>query len=368
MNAKRLVFLASSLVLVLAAALTLRLVNAGPWFESRAAEPVTPDAPRWSGDPPRAGVVPEPRTASAADLGFPRWADPGSNTAIRFQSDLDLIAPLGDGPENAALWFADFAVPAGARAADYADARRRAEDAGVRGGLLPDDPLVREAEAWVDQATMRFYPDSWPADGWNTQIPNLLMMLDLAKTWSARANTAGDLETALADYRRAIRLGRLLRQEDAVIISDLVGLAAIRIGLQGMYDRLVRDDEPRRAMVVALALGECAPQRLKTAETITRVDPSRYVSTGWLGADVDVSDDLFRTLSAMAEKDPDRRFRLEAILALNLVRFEGTRRQRRETAALLERLAATDDYWVAELAGWAASTPPDLASRSDMHR
>ena len=62
-----------------------------------------------------------------------------------------------------------------------------------------------------------------------------------------------------------------------------------------------------------------------------------------------MNDDVFRRLTGMAKDGPDRRFRLEAILSLNVVRFDGTRAQRRETAELLETLAAGDDPWIASM-------------------
>ncbi len=307
---------------------------------------------------------------TAGDLGFPEWSRPNHHPPIRFQTELDLIAPLGDGPENAAWWFADFARPAGAREAEYGEAVERAAQAAADRPsplLLPDDPLLLEAEPWIDQTRMQFYPDVWQPDGWNTQLPNLLMTLTLAKSWVARADGTEDLDAALDDYRRSIRLGRLLRQEDAVLITDLIGLACIKVGLEGMYGRLVEAGETEAALVVSLALGEHAPQRLKTSEIFTRIEPSRYISRGWFGIDVRMPDEVFRELIGMADNNPDRRFRLEAILALNIVRFEGTAKQRREAVEVLERLAATEDRWVAGLAQFALETPPDLEQWVDLH-
>jgi hypothetical protein len=365
-SARRVVLLALALVIVLAGSLALRLVNE-PVFTSARAEaeqaPVMREPLRWTGGAPRTGVVHEPRSLADGDLDFPEWARPGYDPPIRFQTDLDLIAPLGDGPENAALWFGDFARPSGAREPEYDEAVERGpdRDPGEPGPLLaPDDPLLLEAEPWVDQATMHFYPEVWEPDGWNTQIPNLLMTLTLARSWAARADATEDAGAALADYRRAIRLGRLLRQEDATLITDLVGLACIRIGLDGVYRRQVALGDTRSALVTALALGEHAPQRLKTSEIFTSIEPSRYLSRGWFGVDVRMSDDVFARLTSMAKDHPDRRFRLEAILSLNVARFEGTAAQRRETAALLEELAAGDDIWVSDLARYALETPPDL--------
>lgn len=358
---KRTVSLAVCLLLVLAGSLALRLVNEGPLHEARASEPVPKDPLRWTGGAPT-GQVPPPPTASAEALGFPHWAGRRTEPPIAFQTDLDRIAPLGDGPENAALWFADFARPAGARLEELDESKKRLDEPGPgwKNRLLPDDPLLLEAEPWVDQATMRFYPDVWEFDGWDTPIPNLLMMLDLARTWSARADERDDLDAALADYRRAIRLGRLLRQDDVTIISDLVGLACIRIGLEGMYDRYLDAGDLEHALLVSLSLGEIAPQRLKTSEAITRSDVSRYVRSGWLGEAVDVPDEHVEVLAGIAQGHSGRRFRIEAILNLNLIRFEGPRSQRNEAAAVLDELAGSDDPVIAAAADWARTHRPDL--------
>ena len=72
---------------------------------------------------------------------------------------------------------------------------------------------------------MRYYPDYLELDGYQTVVPNLLFQLNLAKSWVARGMAAEDLDAALEDYRRAMRLGRLLRQEDVTVIADLVGQA-----------------------------------------------------------------------------------------------------------------------------------------------
>ena len=74
------------------------------------------------------------------------------------------------------------------------------------------------------------------------------------------------------DFRRAIRLGRLLRQEDVVVISDLVGLASIHVGARGVYRRALADGDLELALLASAALGEVAPQRLRTSERITRTD------------------------------------------------------------------------------------------------
>ncbi len=76
---------------------------------------------------------------------------------------------------------------------------------------------------------------------------------------------AEDPEEGLEDCRRAIRLGRLLRQDDVVIINDLVGLACIHIGTRGVYRIAQREGDTELALLASIILGEVAPQRMMTA-------------------------------------------------------------------------------------------------------
>src|SRR5690242_7391394 len=58
---------------------------------------------------------PPPGATSAAIL-VPCWGCPGTDDwPIKFRTNLDLLAPLGTGAENAASWFAQFAKPNGTR-------------------------------------------------------------------------------------------------------------------------------------------------------------------------------------------------------------------------------------------------------------
>jgi len=367
-SSRRTVLLALILLLVLGGVLALRLVDRSLLSPSSAnvAQPIPPDPRVWTDGAPRLGEVPEPRPTTGEDLVFPTQLVLDKTLPIRFQTDLDTIAPLGDGPENAALWFADFVNPAGARMAEYHAAQTRAQAAGINRMLLPDDPLLLEAEPWVDQATMRFFPDVWqPVGGWQVKLPILMTAMSLSRSWVARGDAAEDLESALVDYRRAIRLGRLIRQEDAIGTTDLIGLACIRIGLDGIYSRLIEVGDSDRALIVSLALGEHALQPLRIAQLLTSTSPFRYLRRGWFGPELRMPDRVFHNLTKRAASDPDRRFRLEAILSLGVVHFEGTREQRRESAELLDRLAADDDIWIANFAEAARTTPPDLSEFTD---
>ena len=318
-KSRALVLAALTVVLALASTLAWRLRAS----RAEGAAPPAPPLPRFAGAAPRAAVR-SPKPPELDALNPPCWACAEAATwPIRFRTDLDLLAPLGDGTGNAALWLKDFAKPSGARLAEaVASTQRRIEGPGGVGLVLPpDDPLLREAEPWADQATMRFYPDVWELEGFRTPIPNLLVALSFARSWVARARLHPDAPEAFEDCRRAIRWGRLLRQEDATVIQDLVGLACIRIGAEEMYDVARRRGDERLMLASALVLGEAAPQRLRTAQQLTRLGlPPVDERPGY----AEPTDKRVGELIEVAKTDADRRFRLEAIVQLSIARLKGT--------------------------------------------
>ncbi len=60
----------------------------------------------------------------------------------------------------------------------------------------------------------------------------------------------------------------------------------------------------------------------------------------------------------MARNEPGRRFRVEAILALNVVRFMGTEPQKERAISLLTELSALDDPILSETARFSLETEP----------
>lgn len=311
-----------------------------------------------------AATVPQPTAVDIASLDLPCWACPSQvkEWPVRFRTDLDLIAPLGDGPGNAAEFFVDFTKEVGPRAAE-AEAAMAAQIDGPDwlGKVLPaDHPLVAEAAPWCDQSTMRFYPDLLALDGYNTRIPNLLLMLKLARSWAARGASAASTEDAEADLQRAVRLGRLLRQEDVTIIADLVGIACIRAGVEGVYRRAVADGNLERALVAAVVFGELAPQRLLTSERITAGNLSgfgRVAADGRLG--LEMPDARIDRLVELIRDRRDRRFGGEALIGLYMVRHLGTEAQQARVTALLSGLTGDSDPIVASGARWALEAPLD---------
>jgi len=312
-------------------------------------------------DAPLASVeVPDAR--DAAGLEVPCWScQSASQWPVRFQTDLDLIAPLGDGEANAAEFFSAFEKDRGPRAAEAASMMDRRFDRDDDLGMVVagDDEFLLEAEPWVDQATMRFYPEIFRMEGAQTRITNLLVMLTMARSWAARGVDAEDPDQGLEDCRRAIRLGRLLRQEDVVIINDLVGLACIHIGVRSVYRIAQRDGDPDLALLASVVLGEVAPQRMMTATKITAVDLAPYLRREQSGTHrLEMPDRHLDAIMDMAENLSERRFYGEVILTGNVILRLGTPDQRERVLKLMQDLATDEDSIIANFAGWALDNPP----------
>ena len=348
---RTLVLLASAVVVVLGGLLTVRLLASIHTRTAVAAEIA-----------PRSAFVPRPASMNVDGLEVPCWSCPyAKEWPVDFQTDLDLLAPLGEGAQNAGLWFKDFAKPDGPR---YSDAEvmmaRRVEHEGDLGKVLPgDDPLLLEAEPWCDQAAMSYYPDIFPLEGFSTRIPNLLVPLTFARSWVARGLDNPDSEHGLDDCRRAIRLGRLLREEDVTIIADLVGLACIHLGSRGVYDIAMRTGDLELALLASIVIGEVAPQRLMTSERVTRFDYSPYVRRSAAGDyTLDLPEGAFaRTLEGI-DSWPQRRFFGEAVLMANLVYHLGGPVQQATAREFLAGLLSSEDEFLAQFARWAIDNPP----------
>jgi len=285
-----------------------------------------------------------------------RWLDWKAEDAspISFGIDLDLLAPLGSGTQNAAKWFADFSYPDGPRLAEWRDARKRFERVTGEPGvlLLPDDPLLLEAEAWVDQAVMRFYPDVWNTQELNrTQVPNALMMMDLARAWVDRGDARKDLDAALEDYRLAVRLGRLLRQEDLEMSMGLMGLSFIRRGLQPMARRFREAGEDRLAEQTLLALADLLAQRLTYIRVLQSTDIEPYLGLSWFGSRLRLPKGKMDEIGRLATEHPERRFRRLATGRLCLIHWLSRGDRKALARDWMDQVAASGDpvlVWEAE--------------------
>jgi len=343
------VLLAAAVIVVLAGSLGARLI-------ARDSSVVVPNAPD--------AAVPAPTEFHVANLEVPCWTCPkSSDWPLRFQTDLDLLAPLGTGTANAAEWFALFAKDLGPRKDDATAAKgRRIEGPEWLGEVMPpDDPLLLEAEPWCDQATMTFYPDIFELDGYATRITNLLLPLNMVRSLVARGLNAESSEAAMEDFRRAIRLGRLLRQEDVVVISDLVGLACIHLATRGVFERALADGDLELALLASVVLGEVAPQRLGTKKHLTSTDLLDSFEWDDRGEVVfQLQPGKLDPVIEAAESAPDRRMRTEGILGLNIIRSLGTPEEKERAFEVLEELAADPDPIVAEGARWCIENPTDV--------
>lgn len=338
---------AGSVIVILASVLALRLFAFGPGQDGG------PTAP--------AGDVPAPGLIDVRQIPVPDWQHRDArNWSIEFKTDLDLLAPLGTGPGNAATWFKDFSKASGVRRDEaQAASDQRIEHPLLKSALPGNHPLLLEAEPWCDQATMHFYPDIFPIEGWDTEVPNLLLCVTFAKSWVARSLTSADPDAAMEDCRRAIRLGRLLRQDDTTIIADLVGLACIRIGTHGIYNLSRQEGDTELALVAAVVLGEVAPQRLQTMERITRVEISPYVHRSASGAiTLDLPEEHLDVLVERVANEPDQRLLGEVFASLNIVRYLGTEAQQRRVEKLFDNLSYSDVPFMAGMARWSNSNAP----------
>ena len=237
-----------------------------------------------------AATVPPPVPLTLADIPAPpRWSQIAALNRfpkLEFTLDLDHFAPLGDGPANAAVWFRDFARNDGSRAEGLRDA-----DLGTvtlfgsqQKVYAPDHPLLREAEPWVDQAGCSFYPEIWKPAGFETPVPNLLMAVNLARSWAARGEQEKDPGRAKEDFRRAIRLGRLFLQDDMTLIQHLVGWSCVSYGLSGLNEAARREGDAVMVAATTLALGDYNAMRDIASRWVTEVrieDAFREMWWGW---------------------------------------------------------------------------------------
>jgi hypothetical protein len=338
---------AAAVVVALAATLGARLHGVA----SAAAAPV-----------PAPAIVPAPAAIPAGVLEFPCWSCPEARRwPIAFRTNLEALAPLGNGAANAALWLKELSRHGGRRVAEAEAAMARATDNPELGGkVLPaGDPLLLEAEPWADQATMRFYPEIYPMEGFATKIPNYVLGLTLARSWVARGRASAGQDAAMADFRRAIRLGRLLRQEDVTVLGDLVGLACIRYGLEAIYETAARAGSDRLALLASLALSEVAPQRLLTAASVTDTDVSPFSRTDPTGMPwLELPAARLDALLAKAHGAPDRRVRCEALIELGVVGQIGPPEQRPRAKETLTAVAASPDPVLAALARYELAWAP----------
>jgi hypothetical protein len=311
-------------------------------------------------------TVPEPRSITLAELPKPaRWAhDLGFGSPhLEFRVDLDLIAPLGNGRGNAADYFRAFAK-GGSRAAQAEAARSRRVEVDGDPVLPPNDPLLLEAELWIDQARLRFFPQLWTVQGLSTPVPNLIHMSLLARSWVARGKAQADHQAARRDFRRAIRLGRLLRQDDVTTLPDIAGLMFIRHGLNALYDDAVATSDATQAALLLLAIHDHEALRMESSRRRTLLRSVEKIAESpfgrLFGPSVDISDGQLEEIRNLTRPDVDRRFRIDALVALHIISRAGSSHEKEIAARTIAALRSDADHLVADAASWAAAAPLDV--------
>ncbi len=319
----------------------------------------------------RAGVGPEAPPASVEeprDLSFPELPDPfdwtsldGLADALGYKVDLDLLAPLGNGEGNLAIWLVRFMDNGGRRdEAIEALARATTVEIGDLAGwsVLPfDDPILLEAEPWIDQGTCRFYPGELRFESLFYQVPDLSLALSLGRTWIARGyQHFRDPPIAKRDIRRAFRLGRLLLQDDVTVSHNLVAAELIRASAKALYDLARRTRDGIGASLAALVLADSTAlkiEMLKRSAVATNV-PAHVFEPPLIGRltgpVMDIRDFEVDEVVTLAGSFASRALRLEALAALYLIEHMGTRSQSKRAAAALEKLSGDSDPLVAATA------------------
>jgi hypothetical protein len=312
-----------------------------------------------------AATVPAPRALSSAELETPPcWSClPETEQVPRLRTDLDAIAPLGTGTGNAATWFASFSGTPAPRAADLSAARKRREEAPVRtqgssAWFLADDPVVQEGAGWADQATFHVELGDRPWPGPDDPLPvNVLLAIQLVKAWVQHGDLAQSPDVARDDYRRCIRLGRLLLQDDQLWTQSRIGRQCIRHGALALHRRALKDGTPADALVADRVLAEVDGALLLDRLMDEELDLREMIVRDEAGVRLAIPALRLKRLVATARTSGDRSWRTAAIGALRSVKNLAPAEEAKTAADALDALAADKDAVVAAAAKWAATTP-----------
>ncbi len=159
------------------------------------------------------------------------------------------------------------------------------------------------------------YPDVWTDARLAPSSPNLLQMVKLADSWVARSGTRADSEAAREDCRRALRVGRLLLQDDVTSSQNLVGIACVRAGAECLYEIACRDGDMTGLLVAQRALHDALGLRTRTDGRLQALVVFSSVERRWWAPwqrVVRLSDRDVRKVIRMARSDPSRALRIEA--------------------------------------------------------
>ena len=141
--------------------------------------------------------------------------------------------------------------------------------------------------------------------------------------------------------------------------ADLVGLACIRIGTEGIYVIAVREGDMEQALLASVILSEVAPQRLLTSERINTLMINDFVTgVPSMEVNVEVPDRMVDKLLNFSETGNQRRFLGEAMMSMNILKFKGTREQQERVSNALKQLMQHEDPMIAAMYRWAYETEP----------
>lgn len=200
------------------------------------------------------------------------------------------------------------------------------------------------------------YPDVLSIEG--GELPYLPFFMRLGRTWLDRGDEAPDPRRALADYRRVVKLGRLLLQDDVTVIQDLVGLALIGLAAERLYDLAKHQKDATGMIVASLVMNDAAGIGSYTRTRMRNLSrppvTSRPCESWWpwsrralfLGHELEAARKL-------ATSSAERRMRLEALSSLRYIASAGGDEISSEARSVLSQVAKSDpDRLVRRLAKW----------------
>jgi len=172
----------------------------------------------------------------------------------------------------------------------------------------------------------------------------------------ARGQNVADDGLALEDYRRSIRLGRLLLQDDVIYIQNLIGIHLVRTGAEAIYRFARERGDGATAAFAALVLQDCAVLRLEGyrrfrdiaifSDFVARLDTENEGDQ----IELRLPDDRLAVLVKIATEDPNRPFRIESTTPLWITSHIGTAQQRELAGKTLGGLVDDPDDLVATAA------------------
>lgn len=197
------------------------------------------------------------------------------------------------------------------------------------------------------------------------------MAITAGMSWVARGWSRSDPALAREDFRSAIRLGRLLRQESVTVIQELIGVALIRIGLEALWEDAQRSGDALEVAVIGMAHMNSQAIRWETTSRarLMGIDSDDFRDEGILrrvfGPSLHLSDEKFASMLETSSRGLERHFRFEAMVGLWAALNLGTRDQKAQAKAALDALAKESDPIVSGQAKWYLATKVDKKQLED---